>query len=124
MKETKEINVTKRTVSLAFKELRDIIYKYLTLVYHTEILGDINSKRYFAADEPLLGHPANIQIWILGIIETSTKKFHIEGTFQRNTDTLKKFISKFVKSGNTIIIYNWAGCNYLCREDSCYINIK
>jgi hypothetical protein len=42
MKESKELNVTKRTVALAFKEFREIIYKYLTLVYHTEILGDTN----------------------------------------------------------------------------------
>ncbi len=124
MKEKKEINVTKRIFSLLFKEFRDIIYKYLTLVYHTEILGYTNSRGYFAADQSLFSHRANTQIWLLGIIETFTKKFHIEGTLQRNIDTLIKFISKFVKFGNTIIADNWAGYDYLDREDSCYVPIK
>ena len=72
-------------------------------MYHTEILGDTNYGGYFAADESLFGHRDNTQIWILGIIETSSKKFRIEKSLSRNADTLKKFISKFVKSGNTII---------------------
>lgn len=96
MKETKNINVTKRTVSLAFKEFRDRIYKYLTLVYQIEILGDTNNRGFFAVDESLFGHRANTQIWILGIIESSTKKFCIERTFQRNTNTLKKLFQNLL----------------------------
>ena len=60
----------------------------------------------------------------IGIIESSTKKFPIEGTLQRKNDTLKKFISKFVKSGNIIITDNWAGYDYLDREDSSYVHVK
>ena len=58
------------------------------------------------------------------LLETSSKKFRIEGSLSRNADTLNKFISKFVKSGNTIISDNWAGYDYLDREDSGYVHIK
>ena len=57
-------------------------------------------------------------------IETSSKKFRIEGSLSRNADTLNKFISKFVKSGNTIISDHWAGYDYLDRQDSGYVHIK
>ena len=47
----------------------------------------------------------NAQISILGIIDTSSKEFKLEGCLSRNSgNILKKSISKFVKSGNTIIL--------------------
>ena len=75
-------------------------------------------------DESLFGHRDNAQIWILGIIDTSSKEFRIEGSISRNSETLKKFINKIVKSGNTIISDHWVGYDFLDRMDSGYTHIK
>ena len=91
IKAFKEINVTKRTVSLAFKEFRDIIYRYLELTYQTHLFRELNQGGYFSVDESLFGHRDNAQIWILGIIDTSQKDFRLEGCLSRNSETLKKF---------------------------------
>lgn len=75
---------------MAFKEFRDIIYRYLELTYQTGLLGELNQGGYFSVDESLFGHRDNAQIWILGIIDTSSKEFRIEGSLSRNSETLKK----------------------------------
>jgi hypothetical protein len=62
IKEYKKIKVTKRTFSLAFKESRDIIYRYLELTYQTELLGDLSQGGYFSVDESLFRHSDNAQI--------------------------------------------------------------
>ena len=124
IKEYKKIKVTKRTFSLAFKESRDIIYRYLELTYQTELLGDLSQGGYFSVDESLFRHSDNAQIWILGIIDTSSKEFRLERYLSRNSEILKKFISKFAKSGNTIISDHWIGYDFLDRMDSGHSHIK
>ena len=43
------------------------------------------------------------QIWILGIINNTTKDFGLEGAYTRDSSTLEKFIKKFVLGGINII---------------------
>ena len=47
--------------------------------------------------------------WVLGIINNFNKDFRIEITKNRNTDTLKSFICKYVHKGNTIVLDGWRG---------------
>ena len=58
---------------------------------------------FFSVDESLFVHSNNKQVWILGIIDNTNKDFRLDGTFNRDTASLKNFISKYVKIGNTII---------------------
>ena len=94
---------------MAFKEFRDRIYRYLELTYQNDLYGDLNQGGYFSVDESLFGYRDNAQIWILGFIDNCSKEFRLEGCLSRSSETLKKFISKFVKSGNTVITEHWVG---------------
>ena len=58
---------------------------------------------FFSVDESLFVHSNNKQVWIFGIIDNTNKDFRLDGTFNRDTASLKNFISKYVKTGNTII---------------------
>ena len=72
-------------------------------VYNRELFGDVNQNGFFSVDECLFAHSNNKQVWILGIIDNTSKDFRLEGTFNRDTNSLKNFITKYVKTGNTII---------------------
>lgn len=61
---------------------------------------------------------------MLGIINNSTKEFRIEASFERDTPTIKKFISKYVETGNNIVSDGWSSYNYLDNINSGYLHIK
>ena len=42
------------------------------------------------------------QIWFLGICDNITKNFGIEATYNRDSSTLKEFITSYVETGNKI----------------------
>ena len=50
----KNVNIAKSTVLKIYKRLRDILYKYLFLVYGTETLGELNKGDYFSIDQSLI----------------------------------------------------------------------
>lgn len=64
------------------------------------------------------------QIWVLGIIENTTKQFRIVATKNRNSDNLSKFITTFVPKGNYIISDGWQGYQWLDNILSGYRHIK
>ena len=57
----------------------------------------------YNTDDSLFAHSKNRQVQILGIIDNTNKYFRLDGTFNRDTASLKNFISKNAKTGNTII---------------------
>lgn len=120
----KKIKVSQWLVNLAFKEFRNVIYKYLAVTYQVDLLGPDNQGGFFSVDESLFGHRKNSQIRIIGIIETSSKNFRFEGSILRNGETLKKFITKLVKKSNTIISDMWPGYEFLDNIHSGYRHIK
>jgi len=87
-------------------------------------LGDVNQYGYFSVEESLFAHSHNKQVWILGIINNTSKDFRLDGIFNRDTNSLKNFITKYVKTGNTIISDSWRAYNFLGQNDSGYINIQ
>ena len=52
------------------------------------------------------------KVYVLGIIDNSNKDFRLEGTILRDTETLKKFVKKFVAPGNTIVTDGWLGYSF------------
>ena len=65
-----------------------------------------------------------IQICFLGIIDTESKDFRIEPVLNRDAETLKQFITRYVAKGNFIITDGWAGYDFLDINDSGYTRKK
>ena len=59
-----------------YRAFRELISKYLSIVYQTEELGHEEEYGIFAVDESLFNH-----VNILGIINTSSKIFRSLGTY-------------------------------------------
>ena len=47
----------------------------------------------------------------MGVINNTTKKFRIIGSFKRDSSTISRFIKKFVRSGNKIVTDSLGGYN-------------
>lgn len=62
----------------------------------------------FSSDESLFTHHNQKQIWILGIVNNSTKEFRLEASYNRDADSMEKFLTNNAKGGNTIISNRWA----------------
>ena len=62
------------------------------LVYETEVIGDANKNEFYSADESLITHHNYKQIWLLEVINNSTKNFRIVGSYNRDSFTLSRFI--------------------------------
>ena len=55
---------------------------------------------------------------MLWIIDTDSKDFRIEPVLNRDAETLKQFITRYVSKGNFIITDGWAGYELLDSNDS------
>ena len=58
------------------------------------------------------------------IIKNTTKKFHIVGSYDRDSRTLSNIIKKYVEIGNTIISDGRSGYNFLDSAESGYSHIE
>ena len=101
-------------------DIRDIIYRYLQIIYQDEKLGIKDANEFFSIDESLDGK----QLWLLGAVNNNTLSFRIEATFSRDTKTILKFINKFIEKGNIIITDHWMSYNYLEAANSRYSHIN
>ena len=81
---------------------------------------DLNKYHQVVIDEGLFTQERNCQIWVLVLINNETKDICMEIVQNRNQDTLKAIIEKYVKKGNIIISDSWAGYNFLNSIDSGY----
>ena len=123
LKENKNIIISNPSLLIIYEELGDIINKYMKIVYGSETISLTDNREYFLVDESLISHKHNKQIWLTGIINNITKYFRIEGTLNRDSDTLKNFIVKYVDKGNTIISDGWADYGFLNSPNSGYSHI-
>ena len=118
------IIISKKLILRIFKEIREVINRYLFIQYRSETFGDSNNSEYYSVDESLFGHKNNSQIWILGAINNSTKDFRLEGVLNRDTHNLKKFITNYIPIGNKVVTDSWSGYNFLDMPNSGYIHLK
>ena len=82
-------------------------------------MGDISEEgknESFAVDESNFISINNRNLWVLGAINTSSKKLRLEITFDRDKETLKRFINTHIKYGNRIVHDMWAGYNWLAND--------
>ena len=117
-------HISKKTILDIYNDIREILYKYLQIIYQDEKLGIKDANEFFSIDESLICHKDGKQLWLLGAVNNNTKSFRIEATFSRDTETIKKFINKFIEKGNTIITDHLMSYNYLDAAISWYNHIK
>lgn len=98
--------------------------KYLYIEYQTNMLCYPNEEKYFSIDECNIISINNKSIWLLGIINNNTKNFRIEPVINRDADTIKTFLTKYVGSGNRIVIDGWSGYDFLDHPLSGYRRYK
>ena len=110
-----KISCSNELINKVYKEIRNIIPKYLFLEYERNLLGSRHENKFYAIDECNILNIGNIHIWLLGIIETGTKNFLLAPTLSLDSDTLKNFITKYVEKGNQIITDGWVVYDYLDR---------
>ena len=120
----KNLVVSKNVISKIYKTLRNLIEKYLYIIYYVEILGEENENLYFSADECMFGHEFSEPVWILYIINNTNKDFRLEIANSRDTNTIKAFISRHVKKGNKIFTDGWPSYDYLDEHDSDYTSYR
>jgi len=77
----------------------------------------------FSSDECLFTHHNQKQIWILGIVNNSTKEFRLEASYNRDADSMEKFLTNNAKGGNTIISNRWGSYSFMDRPGPVYINL-
>ena len=117
------ITISKKLILRIFKEIRDVIYRYLFLQYLSETFGDFNNSEYYSVDQSLFRQKSNSQIWILGAINNNTKDFRL-GVLNRDTHNLKNFITNYIPLGSKIVTISWCGYNFLDMPNSGYIHLK
>ena len=54
-----------------------------------------------------------LRFGLFDIINNRTKEFLLEASKYRDTNTIKKFLYKFIDSGNIIISDGWSGYNFI-----------
>ena len=118
------IDVSTIVISKVYEEMRQIISNYINIEYQSNLLGELNSRKYYSVDECNIITINGTQIWLLGIIDNENKDFRIEPILSRNTVALKNFINKYVSSGNYIVTDGWRGYDFLDKPDSGYRRFK
>lgn len=122
IKEEKGQLISSRVIGKIFKSIREVLYKYLYILYQHELLLEENMHLKCSIDGSLFTHTKNDEaVWILGVINNQDKnEFRLEATTNRNSDTLKIFVVKYIGKGNTIVSDGWPGYSFLDQANSGY----
>ena len=104
LKDQLKIEISLEKVQSVYHSIRKVIAKYYDIIYQSEILGEENENGFYSVDESDFCNDldGNKQ-WVLGIINNFNKDFRIEISKNRNSDTLRSFICKYVHKGITIV---------------------
>ena len=110
----KNIIISENAIKEIYQKIREIIYRYYYILYQSEYLGERDSSDYYAIDESLFTHDKmGRQVWVIGIINNNTRDFRLEASLNRDSETMKKFLLKFIGSNNRIISDRWSGYNFI-----------
>ena len=112
-----------QTIRNILIKARQSISHYMRDVYELEILANENEHRKIAVDESLFTHVNNKPLWVIGLIDTNSKKFRLIPSFSRDGPKLKSIITKYVMRGNIIITDSWSGYNWISEPNSGLVHI-
>ena len=80
--------------------------------------GDPDTNKVVDLDETLIVHINGEQKWLVGAIETISRKIRIDILPERNSLNLEIFVKNHILPGTTIVTDGWAGYNFLDNEES------
>lgn len=123
LNDNKKIKIFETALLKVYSELRLIIYLYMKILYESEAISTKNNRDYFSVDESLINHINNKQIWLLSIINNTSKEFSIKVSYNRDSGTLANYIQKYIEIENTIISNGCSGYNFLDSAQSGYSHI-
>ena len=107
----KEIHIQK-----ILEFIRKIIYVYMKNKYNTTLIGGFDNEgnqKIAAIDESLFVHEGNLQIWVIGGIETKYRRIRREITLNRIAQTIEEFIYNNFKEGVHFTHDGWTRYNFL-----------
>jgi hypothetical protein len=108
-----------RRILVILENNRKIIAEYLKYNYKLkQIGGNPDQDITVVIDETLITHYACSQVWLVGAIETISKKIRLDVLPTRDADSLKIFLNNHILPGTNITHDGWAGYNFLDAEDS------
>ena len=85
-------------------------------------MGTENSFQFYSTDESLFSHDINVRkLWILDVTENSSKDFRTVLAFNRDSETLKTFITSNITKGNNWLNDGWNGHVWINARDSSYL---
>ena len=84
----------------------------------SRIGGDPDKNKNVAIDECLFIHVNNNHIWVIGAIETDSRKLRLDIIPERNSNNIKTFILNHIEAGTKIITDGWQGYSFLDAYDS------
>ena len=97
------ISITKDMIYKILKYMRIYIANYFKDLYKIENISTENAYNYYAIDDSDLVKINGNILWVIGIINTSTKYIGLEVSFNRDQSIMKKIISGHIKKGNYIV---------------------
>ena len=110
-------NINNKTIEKILFNIRKIIYIYMEDKYNNTLIGGLNPLNYpinVAIDETLLLHSStNEQIWIIGGIETKTRKVRLILAKDRTRNTIESFVNNNFQEGTHFIHDDWPSYNFL-----------
>ena len=85
-------------------------------------MGTENSFQFYSTDEILFSHDINAkQLWVLDDTENSSKDFRTALAFNRDSETLKTFITSNITKGNNWLNDGLNGHVWINSRNSSYL---
>lgn len=106
------------TINNILSNLRKVIADHMKYKYRKFQIGGSPEKNITVAlDEHMWTHLNQEQIWVVGAIETKSRKMRFDFMKERNSDNLKIFVQNHIEPGTHITHDGWAGYNFLEDPD-------
>ena len=84
-------------------------------------MGNENIFQFQSTDESLFSHDINgRQLWVLEVTENTYKDFRAVLAINRDSDTLKAFITSNIAFGNNLVTDGWSGHDWINSRNSVY----
>lgn len=113
LKNTRRYEISEIHIRNIYTKARKYIYLYYIAEYEAEMLGEINQHKFYSIDESLFSHHIHgNQLWALGLTDNITKNFRLVLTKDREGPTLRRFITKFIPTGNELVTDGWHGYDW------------
>ena len=113
--------ISEELIRQFFVYRREVIYNYYKIAYKTDYLGTENGNKFYNIDESCFCKDVNgSHLWVIGAIENDTRDFMIILSRDRDANTIKKFITRFIPKGNKIVTDGWPSYDWLDNTNSGY----